>query len=136
MEVAVEPASGRIDVRRVVCAHDCGLVVNPEALRNQIEGAIVQGLSRAMHEEVQFDRSRVTSVDLGKLSNPEVLRGALHRRHPDQQARPAAVGCRRGRDGPLAAALGNAFFDATGMRLRRGPLTPARVKEAFSRGAV
>ena len=50
-------------MRRVVCAHDCGLVVNPNALRNQIEGGIVQTLSRALHEEVQFDESRVTSVD-------------------------------------------------------------------------
>src|SRR5688500_16864701 len=63
VEVAVDPASGRIKVNRVVCAHDCGLVVNPDALTNQIEGAIVQGLSRALHEEVQFDRSNVTSVD-------------------------------------------------------------------------
>jgi CO/xanthine dehydrogenase Mo-binding subunit len=58
MEVAVDPATGRIAVRRVVCAHDCGLVVNPNALRNQIEGGIVQTLSRALHEEVQFDECR------------------------------------------------------------------------------
>src|SRR5713101_342720 len=63
MEVAVDPASGKIEVQRVTCAHDCGLVVNPDGLRNQIEGSIVQTLSRALHEEVTFDRSRVTSVD-------------------------------------------------------------------------
>ena len=67
MEVAVDPASGAIAVRRVVCAHDCGLVVNPDALRNQIEGGIVQTLSRALHEEVQFDASRVTSVDWASI---------------------------------------------------------------------
>ena len=50
-------------MKRVVCAHDCGLVVNPDALQHQIEGAITQTLSRALHEEVQFDTSRVTSVD-------------------------------------------------------------------------
>ena len=72
MEVAVEPASGQITVRRVVCAHDCGLVVNPDALRNQIEGGIVQTLSRALHEEVQFDESRVTSVDWDELSDPAI----------------------------------------------------------------
>src|SRR3954452_19598371 len=55
--------SGRIAVSRVVCAHDCGLVVNPDALKNQIEGCIVQTLSRALHEQVTFDRARVTSVD-------------------------------------------------------------------------
>src|SRR5207249_6062608 len=63
MEVAVDSASGRITVRRVVCTHDCGLIVNPDALTNQVEGCIVQTLSRALHEEVKFDRSRVTSVD-------------------------------------------------------------------------
>jgi nicotinate dehydrogenase subunit B len=62
-EVAVDPASGRINARRVTCAHDCGLVINPDGLRNQVEGCIVQTLSRALHEEVKFDRSRVTSVD-------------------------------------------------------------------------
>src|SRR5207249_7805549 len=63
MEVAVDSASGRITVRRVVCAHDCGLIVNPDGLKNQVEGCIVQTLSRALHEEVKFDRSRVTTVD-------------------------------------------------------------------------
>src|SRR5262249_23715204 len=63
MLVEVDPATARIGVRRVHCAHDCGLVVNPDSLRNQIEGCIVQTLSRALHEEVTFDRSRVTSVD-------------------------------------------------------------------------
>ena len=63
MEVAVDVGTCRVAVRRVVCAHDCGLVVNPNALRNQIEGGIVQTIGRALHEEVQFDESRVTSVD-------------------------------------------------------------------------
>ena len=63
MEAEVDRASGAIRVRRVACAHDCGLVVNPDALRMQIEGSILQTLSRALHEEVAFDRSRVTSVD-------------------------------------------------------------------------
>ena len=61
--VAVDKATGKITVRRVVCAHDCGLVVNPDGLRNQVEGNIMQTLSRTLHEEVTFDRSRVTSVD-------------------------------------------------------------------------
>jgi hypothetical protein len=61
--VAVNKATGKIAVRRVVCAHDCGLVVNPDGLRNQVEGNILQTLSRTLHEEVTFDRARVTSVD-------------------------------------------------------------------------
>src|SRR5947208_13633024 len=63
MEVAVDKKTGKINVRRVTCAHDGGLVVNPDGLRNQIEGSILQTLGRALHEEVKFDRSRVTSVD-------------------------------------------------------------------------
>ena len=131
MEVAVDTASGAIDVQRVVCAHDCGLVVNPDALQHQIEGAIAQTLSRALHEEVTFDTSRVTSVDWESypiLRFPELpaIEVILINR-PDQPlwgaGEAAAV--------PVAAALGNAFFDATGVRLRRVPFTKARVKEAL-----
>lgn len=63
MEVAVEPETGTVTVRRVACAHDCGLIINPDPLRNQIEGSVAQTLSRALHEEVKFDRSHVTSVN-------------------------------------------------------------------------
>ena len=63
MEVAVERASGRIKVERVACAHDCGQIINPDGVRAQVEGSILQTLSRALMEEVKFDRSRVTSVD-------------------------------------------------------------------------
>jgi CO/xanthine dehydrogenase Mo-binding subunit len=123
MEVAVEPASGAIHVRRVVCGHDCGPIVNPNALQNQIEGAITQTLSRALHEEVTFDNSRVTSVDWESypiLRYPELpaIELILINR-PDQplwgSGEASAV--------PVAAALGNAFFDATGVRLRTVPFT-------------
>jgi nicotinate dehydrogenase subunit B len=63
MDVAVDPESDRIGVRRVTCAPACGLAVKPDGLRNQIEGSVVQTLSRTLHEEVTFDRARVTSVD-------------------------------------------------------------------------
>src|SRR3954453_20398683 len=63
MEVAVERERGAIHVERVVCAHDCGLVINPDAVKAQVEGNIIQTLSRALYEEVRFDRSRVTSLD-------------------------------------------------------------------------
>ena len=63
MEVAVERASGRIRVERVACAHDCGQIINPNGVRAQVEGSILQTLSRVLLEEVQFDRSQVTSVD-------------------------------------------------------------------------
>ena len=131
MEVAVDPASGAVSVRRVVCAHDGGLVVNPGALRNQIEGAIVQTLSRTLHEEVTFDASRVTSVDWASypiLRFPEVpaIEVILIDR-PDQPLR----GGGEAATVPVAAALGNAIFDATGARLRRAPFTPERVRQAL-----
>jgi CO/xanthine dehydrogenase Mo-binding subunit len=132
MEVAVERATGKVAVRRVVCAHDCGLVVNPDALRNQIEGCIVQTLSRALHEEVRFDRSRVTSVDwvtypiLRFPEAPAVDVALLN--HPELPL----VGAGEAATAPVAAALGNAIFDATGVRLRTVPFTAERVKAALA----
>jgi len=132
IEAAVHPATGRVDVKRVVCAHDCGLVVNPGALRNQIEGGIVQGLSRALYEEVQFDDSRVTSVDWSTypiLRFPAVpsIEVILIER-PDE----TLWGGGEASTVPVAAALGNAIFDATGVRLRRVPFTAERVKAALA----
>ena len=132
IEAAVHPATGRIDVKRVVCAHDCGLVVNPNALRNQIEGGIVQGLSRALHEEVQFDESRVTSVDWAtypilRFNEVPAIEVILIER-PEE----TLWGAGEASTVPVAAALGNAIFDATGVRLRRVPFTPDRVKAALA----
>ena len=131
VEVAVERATGRIDVKRVVCAHDCGLVVNPDALRHQIEGGITQGLSRALHEEVQFDESRVTSVDWAsypmlRFSEVPSIEVILIER-PEE----TLWGGGEASTVPVAAALGNAIFDATGVRLRRVPFTAERVTLAL-----
>ena len=132
MEVAVNPSSGQIQVRRVVCAHDCGLIVNPEGLRNQVEGCIVQTLSRALHEEVTFDRSRVTSVDwvsypILRFPEAPVVEVILIDR-PNEPL----VGAGEAATAPVAAALANAVFDATGVRLRTVPFTPTRVKTALA----
>jgi CO/xanthine dehydrogenase Mo-binding subunit len=132
MTVAVHKATGRITVRRVVCAHDCGLVVNPDGLRNQVEGNIMQTLSRTLHEEVTFDQSRVTSVDWASypiLRFPEapVVQVALIDR-PEQPA----YGAGEASSAPVAAALANAVFDATGVRLRSVPFTAERVKAALA----
>ncbi len=132
MEVAVNPATGQIQVRRVTCSHDCGLVVNPDGLRNQVEGCIVQTLSRALHEEVKFDRSRVTSVDWTTypiLRFPEAP--AVDVILIDRPNEPL-VGAGEAATAPVAAALANAVFDATGVRLRTVPFTPARVKAALA----
>jgi nicotinate dehydrogenase subunit B len=132
VEVAVHRATGRVDVKRVVCAHDCGLVVNPNALRHQIEGGIVQGLSRALHEEVQFDESRVTSVDwtsypILRFSEVPSIEVILIER-PEE----TLWGGGEASTVPVAAALANACFDATGVRLRRVPFTAERVKQALA----
>jgi CO/xanthine dehydrogenase Mo-binding subunit len=134
MDVAVNPLTGRILVQRVTCAHDCGLIVNPDGLRNQVEGCIVQTLSRTLHEEVTFDRSRVTSVDWISypiLTFPEApaVEVILIDR-PDQPL----MGAGEAATAPVAAALGNAVFDATGVRLRTVPFTAERMKAALAAG--
>jgi nicotinate dehydrogenase subunit B len=122
MEVAVDRSTGKIDVRRITCAHDCGLVINPDGLRNQIEGSILQTLGRTLHEETTFDRSRVTSVDwktypILSFSEVPVVQVALI-----NQPKLPPMGAGEAATAPVAAALANAVFDATGVRLRRVPL--------------
>jgi len=128
----VERATGRIRVTRVVCAQDCGLMVNPDCVQSQVEGNIIQTLSRTLHEEVAYDRDRVTSVDWGSypiLTFPEVpaLEFELIQR-VDQP--PLGVG--EAASAPVPAALANAVFDATGVRLRTAPFRPDRVKAALA----
>jgi CO/xanthine dehydrogenase Mo-binding subunit len=131
IEVAVERATGRIKVERVACAHDCGQIINPDGVRAQVEGSILQTLSRVLMEEVQFDRARVTSVDWAsypilRFSDVPKLDIALIDR-PTQ----APLGAGEAACSPVGAALANAVFDATGARLRTVPLTPERVKSAL-----
>lgn len=132
MDVTVDPASGKVAVQRIVFAHDCGLTVNPDALKNQIEGQIVQTLSKMLLEEVKLDRSRVTSVDWASYpvirfpEIPPIEIALIDRPHePLMGAGEAAMP-------PIGGALANAIFDATGVRLRTVPFTPARVKAALA----
>lgn len=133
-QVRVERGSGRVRVERVAVAHDCGLIVNPDGLRNQIEGNVVQALSRALIEEVKFDRSRITSTDW--RSYP-ILRfsdvpGEIAIELIDRPDRPS-VGAGEPATTTVMAALANAIFDATGARVRSVPFTPARVRAALPR---
>jgi len=133
MEVAVERATGRIRVTRVVCAQDCGLMINPDCMQSQLEGNIIQTLSRTLHEEIVYDRNGVTTVDWASypiLTFPEVpaLEFELIQRL-DQP--PLGVG--EAASTPVPAALGNAVFDATGVRLRTVPFRADRVKAALAR---
>ena len=134
MEAEVARATGTIRVHRVACAHDCGLVINPDALKAQIEGNILQTLSRTLFEEVTFDRARVTSLDWASYpiltfpDVPDIVIDVVDRpRDPPLGAGEAAAT-------PVPAALANAIFDASGARLRTVPFTPARVKQALERG--
>jgi len=136
MEVEVERATGRIRVTRVACAHDCGQIVSPDGVRSQVEGSILQTISRTLFEEVTYDRSRVTSTDWASypiLAFPDVPKLDI-----DLIDRPTErpLGAGEAAAAPVAAALGNAVFDATGIRLRTVPFTPARVKAALEGRAV
>ena len=133
MEVEVERATGRIRVTRVVCAQDCGLMINPDAVRSQVEGNILQTLSRTLHEDVTFDRQRVTSVDWASypiLTFAEVP--ALDIELIQRLDEPP-LGAGEAASAPVPAALGNAIFDATGVRLRDVPFRADRVKAALAR---
>ncbi len=129
--VQVDVASGAVRVKRIVVGHDCGLIINPDGLRNQIEGNVIQSLSRALKEEVKFNESRVTSVDwdsypILKFSEvPEVDVVLINR--PDQPA----VGAGEPSQITTAAAVANAIFDAVGVRLRQIPFTPERIRAAL-----
>jgi nicotinate dehydrogenase subunit B len=132
MEVAVERASGMIRVERVVCAHDCGQIINPDGVRAQVEGSILQTLSRALMEEVKFDRSRVLNVDWS--SYPILTFSQVPKLEIELIDRPAEppVGAGEAACTTVGAALANAVFDATGARLRTVPFTPERVKAALN----
>jgi nicotinate dehydrogenase subunit B len=131
MEVEVERASGQIRVTRVACAQDCGLMINPDCVRAQVEGNILQTLSRTLHEEIVYDRDHVTSVNWASypiLTFPEVPAVEIDLIQRLDQP-PLGVG--EPASAPVAAALSNAVFDATGVRLRTVPFKPDRVKAAL-----
>ena len=133
-EVEVDRSTGRVWVRKFTVAHDCGLIVNPQGIRYTVEGNCVQGTSRTLFEEVQFDANRVTSNDwvsypiLDIKDAPESIEVVLINR-PDLPSSGAGEPSIR----TIPAAIANAFFDATGVRMRRAPLTPERVKAALAR---
>jgi len=128
MAVAVDRASGKITVERVACAHDCGQIINPDGVRAQVEGSILQTLSRVLLEEVKFDRSRVSSVDWS--SYPILRFSDVPKLDIDLVDRPnePPLGAGEAACSAVGAALANAVYDATGTRLRTVPFTPERVK--------
>jgi nicotinate dehydrogenase subunit B len=133
MDVAVERATGKITVERVACVHDCGQIINPDGVRAQVEGCILQTLSRVLKEEVKFDRSRVLSVDW--LSYPILTFSEAPKLEIELIDRPSAppLGAGEASCTPVGAALANAIYDATGVRLRTVPFTPERLKAEWNR---
>jgi nicotinate dehydrogenase subunit B len=131
-EVAVDQATGAVAVKRFVVAQDCGPISNPDGMRNQIEGGVLQGMSRALLEEVTWDDRKVTSVDWRSYQSwtswsgiPEIESVLINR--PDEEA----TGAGETAITIVAAAIGNAIFDATGARIRQVPFTPERVRAAL-----
>lgn len=135
VELAVDQQNGRVLLKRAVVAHDCGLIINPDGVVNQVEGNVIQAASRGLKEEARFDRSNVTTVDwesypiLTFNEVPDVEVVLINR--PDV----AATGAGEAASCPVVAAIGNAIFDATGARLRQVPFTPDRVKTALAERA-
>ncbi|HLQ90045.1 MAG TPA: molybdopterin cofactor-binding domain-containing protein [Xanthobacteraceae bacterium] len=132
-DVEVNRTTGKVWARRFVVAHDCGQIITPDLLRLTIEGNVVQGTSRALWEEVNFDNKSVTSVDwhsypiLDMTEAPESIDIELLD-YPDRTPTGAGEGSIR----PVAAAVANAIFDATGIRLRRAPFTPERLRAGMA----
>ena len=142
-EVEVNRKTGHVWAKRLVCAHDCGLVVNPESLRHTVECGTLHGLSRALHEEVRFDTEKVTSLDwfshptLRHADVPEridivLVNGDPNPNRPDLPPYGAGEASLK----PMLAAIGNAIYDATGVRIRRVPFRDDRVLAALKAAGV
>ena len=132
-EVRVNRKSGVVEATRLVCAHDVGLIINPETLRHVIERQLVYGTGRTTVEELTWDRNMVTSLDWSSYP-------VLHMQHVPARIdvhlieRPEAApsGAAEMALGLVPAAMGNAVFDATGVRLRKIPFTPDYVKSMLA----
>src|SRR6202795_3055297 len=126
-DVAVNKATGDVSVTRVVAGQDSGLMINPEGVRHQIHGNVIQSTSRALMEEVSFDRNSVTSREWGAypiIKFPDVPKIDVLML-PRQDQPPLGVG--ESASVPSAAAIANAIYDATGVRFRELPFTPERI---------
>jgi nicotinate dehydrogenase subunit B len=132
-EVDVDRSTGKIWARKFTVAHDCGQIINPNGLRHSVENNVVQATSRTLWEEVKFDQNNVTSVDwltypiLDVTEAPAQIDVVLID-HPEIAPSGAGEASTR----PVAAAIANAIFDATGVRIRRVPFSPVNVKSALS----
>jgi CO/xanthine dehydrogenase Mo-binding subunit len=130
-EVEVNRATGEIRVIKFYVAHDCGQIINPDGLKNQLDGNIIQTVSRTLKEELTFNRSTITSLDWASYpiltfpEMPEMVYDLIDRpnERPWGAGEPAAA--------IVPSAISNAVFDGIGVRLRSVPFTPAKVKAAL-----
>jgi nicotinate dehydrogenase subunit B len=138
-EVSVDQATGIVTVTRLVAGQDSGPVSNPDGLRNQMEGGALQGLSRAIHEEVEWSAASGTITSLDWKTYPVFAFGDTLPEIDTVILNPFEVpqtGAGECTITTVAAAVGNAIFDATGVRIRQAPFTPARVLAALTARAA
>jgi nicotinate dehydrogenase subunit B len=132
VEISVTPETGEVQIERVVAAVDCGQIVNPDGVRNQIEGGILQSASWSLFEQTTFDTHRITSFD---WSSYPIMRFSAVPKKVEVYLidRPGApfLGVGEGAQGPTPAVLANAIFNATGKRLRNLPLAGENLKAAL-----
>lgn len=133
-DVEVNLGTGKVRVLKIVIALTCGRIINPDSARHQVQGALLQGVSRALLEEVKFDRTHVTNLDWNSYpilrfpDVPEIETVLIDQPETD------STGLGELATIPAPAAIANAVFNATGVRLRKVPFTPDRVKAALMRG--
>ena len=127
-DVAVDRETGLVTVPKVFVAQDCGLMVNPDGVLNQVQGNVVHAVSRSLKEEIHYDTARITTLDWADYSVlrftevPDIRVDLIQRLdEPPSVAGEIATM-------PAAAAIANAVFDASGKRLRTVPFTPERVR--------
>jgi len=131
VDVEVNRKTGKVRVERVYMAHDCGQIINPDGIKNQLEGGVVQTVSRTLIEDLKFDRSRVTSLDwksypiLTFPDVPDVVLDLIDR--PTE--RPWGVG--EPGTAVVPSAISNAIYDAVGIRMRSVPFTADKVLAAL-----
>ncbi len=130
-EIEVDKTTGDVTVKKITLGHDCGLIVNPDGLKNQIEGNVLQAVSRALLEEVKFDSTGQKNLDwdsypvirFEQIPDVEIVLIDRPEMQPLGGGEPSIV--------PVTAAIANAIFDATGARMRQVPFTPERVLSAL-----
>jgi CO/xanthine dehydrogenase Mo-binding subunit len=148
-DITVNKKTGKITVTHAYGAQDTGLTVYPGGIENQAVGSMTQGASRALYEEVAFDKGRVTSLDwvsypIMRFKDAPKITFSYIQRYDIPAVDTGSVassgllvtGSGEPPTAPMAAAIANAFFDATGVRIREAPMTPARVRAVLKAAGV